>query len=60
MAKKSEKIVFQGTGRRKKSIARVALSEGKGEIIVNGKKEETLQSCKGIGNRCSHLAEVCF
>ena len=38
MAKKSEKIVFQGTGRRKKSIARVALSEGKGEIIVNGKK----------------------
>ena len=38
MAKKSEKIVFQGTGRRKKSIARVSLSEGKGEIIVNGKK----------------------
>ena len=38
MAKKSEKIVFQGTGRRKKSIARVTLSEGKGEITVNGKK----------------------
>ena len=38
MAKKSEKIVFQGTGRRKKSIARVSLSEGKGEIIVNGKR----------------------
>ena len=38
MAKKSEKIIFQGTGRRKKSIARVSLSEGKGEIIVNGKK----------------------
>ena len=38
MAKKSEKINFQGTGRRKKSIARVSLSEGKGEIIVNGKK----------------------
>ncbi|MGN1298785.1 MAG: 30S ribosomal protein S9 [Candidatus Scatovivens sp.] len=38
MAKKTEKIVFQGTGRRKKSIARVALSEGKGEITVNGKK----------------------
>ena len=38
MAKKSEKIVFQGTGRRKKSIARVTLTEGKGEIVVNGKK----------------------
>ena len=40
MAKKSEKIVFQGTGRRKKSIARVVLTEGKGEITVNGKKLE--------------------
>ena len=38
MAKKSENIVFQGTGRRKKSIARVVLTEGKGEITVNGKK----------------------
>ena len=37
MAKKSEKIVFGGTGRRKKSIARVRLAEGKGEITVNGK-----------------------
>ena len=36
MAKKS--IVFQGTGRRKKSIARVILTEGKGNIVVNGKK----------------------
>ena len=38
MAKKSEKIVFQGTGRRKKSIARVILTEGNGNIVVNGKK----------------------
>ena len=38
MAKKSENIVFQGTGRRKKSIARVRLMAGKGEITVNGKK----------------------
>jgi len=38
MAKKSEKIVFCGTGRRKKSIARVRLVEGKGEITVNGQK----------------------
>ena len=37
MAKKAEKIVFQGTGRRKESIARVRIVEGKGEIIVNGK-----------------------
>ena len=36
MAKKSEKIVFYGTGRRKKSIARVRLIEGKGDIKVNG------------------------
>ncbi len=34
---KSEKIVFYGTGRRKKSIARVRLVEGKGTITVNGK-----------------------
>ena len=38
MAKKTENIVFQGTGRRKESIARVRLMAGKGEITVNGKK----------------------
>ena len=38
MAKKSENIVFKGTGRRKESIARVRLVAGKGEITVNGKK----------------------
>ena len=37
MAKKSENIVFQGTGRRKESIARVRLTAGKGNIVVNGK-----------------------
>ena len=37
MAKKSDKIVFYGTGRRKKSIARVRLLEGSGNITVNGK-----------------------
>ena len=36
MAKKSENIVFQGTGRRKESIARVRLVAGKGEFTVNG------------------------
>ena len=38
MAKKSENIVFQGTGRRKESIARVRLMAGKGDITVNGRK----------------------
>ena len=38
MAKKTENIVFLGTGRRKESIARVRLTAGKGEIVVNGKK----------------------
>ena len=38
MAKaKSDKIVFYGTGRRKKAIARVRLVEGKGNITINGK-----------------------
>jgi len=36
-AKKSDKIVFYGTGRRKKSIARVRLADGKGTITINGK-----------------------
>ena len=37
MAKKSENIVYQGTGRRKESIARVRLMAGKGNVTVNGK-----------------------
>ena len=36
MAKK-ENIVFLGTGRRKKSIARVRLMQGTGKITVNNK-----------------------
>ena len=46
---KSEKVVFLGTGRRKSSIARVRLVEGKGNITINGKDineyfgEETLR-----------------
>ena len=34
---KAVKNIFYGTGRRKKSIARVRLVEGKGTITVNGK-----------------------
>ena len=29
--------MFQGTGRRKKSIARVRLNSGKGNILINGR-----------------------
>ena len=32
-----KKNFFSGTGRRKRSVARVWLYEGKGEMIVNGK-----------------------
>ncbi len=31
------KAVYQGTGRRKRAVARVYLSPGKGDIIVNGR-----------------------
>ena len=34
---KSNKIVYNGTGRRKSSIARVRLVEGTGKITINGK-----------------------
>ncbi len=34
---KSEKVVFYGTGRRKKAIARVRLVDGNGKITINGK-----------------------
>ena len=34
---KSNKITYLGTGRRKSSVARVRLVEGKGNITVNGK-----------------------
>ncbi len=33
----SSKVQYYGTGRRKSSVARVYLTEGKGNIIVNGK-----------------------
>ena len=34
---KKEQVVFNGTGRRKSSIARVRIMSGKGNITVNGK-----------------------
>ena len=34
---KKEQVVFNGTGRRKSSIARVRIMSGKGDITVNGK-----------------------
>ena len=36
MAKKSD-VKYYGTGRRKSSVARVYLSAGKGEIVINGR-----------------------
>ena len=35
MAKKADKIVFYGTGRRKSSVARVRITEGTGKITIN-------------------------
>ena len=40
MAKKSDKITYYGTGRRKSSIARVRIVEGSGKITINGKDIE--------------------
>ena len=37
MAKSTVKTAFYGTGRRKKSIARVRLVDGTGVITINGK-----------------------
>jgi len=37
MAKNLDKNAFYGTGRRKKSIARVRLLNGNGKITINGK-----------------------
>ena len=36
-AKKKVEVVYQGTGRRKTSVARAYLTAGKGNISVNGK-----------------------
>lgn len=36
MAKKKTNVIYLGTGRRKMSVARVYLTSGSGEIVVNG------------------------
>ncbi|MBO6008954.1 MAG: 30S ribosomal protein S9, partial [Ruminobacter sp.] len=36
-AKKKEVVRYQGTGRRKTSVARAYLTAGKGDININGK-----------------------
>lgn len=36
-AKKKQAVVYQGTGRRKSSVARVYITPGTGIILVNGK-----------------------
>ncbi|MCZ2343467.1 MAG: 30S ribosomal protein S9 [Bacteroidales bacterium] len=35
--KKEQKTFYLGTGRRKTSVARVRVSEGKGQIVINGR-----------------------
>ncbi|NOZ75789.1 MAG: 30S ribosomal protein S9 [FCB group bacterium] len=42
------KAVYQGTGRRKSSVARVYLSPGKGDIKVNGRPYENYLSRKSL------------
>ncbi len=37
---KQEKVQYLGTGRRKKSVARVILTNGKGAFIINGRTFE--------------------
>jgi small subunit ribosomal protein S9 len=34
---KTKKTVYLGTGRRKTAVARVRLSEGSGEVVINGR-----------------------
>lgn len=36
-AKKKQTVLYQGTGRRKRSVARVYMTPGDGNITVNGK-----------------------
>lgn len=38
MANKTEKLIYASVGRRKASVARVFVTPGKGEILVNGRK----------------------
>ncbi len=40
MAKKSTKVQYFGTGRRKSSVARVVLQAGEGKITINGRTFE--------------------
>ena len=40
MAAKKNTVTYNGTGRRKTSVARVFMTPGKGNIVVNGKTLE--------------------
>ena len=41
MPKKKTNVTYQGTGRRKSSVARVYVTAGKGKIVVNGEDVKT-------------------
>ena len=37
MVEKSKKTAYLGTGRRKTSVARVRMTEGSGQVTINGR-----------------------
>ncbi|MBV1709430.1 MAG: 30S ribosomal protein S9 [Erysipelothrix sp.] len=55
-AKKKQAVVYQGTGRRKSSVARVYMTPGTGIVTVNDRRLTT--PCSLIDNSlflfCSH------
>ena len=50
MAAKKNSVTYNGTGRRKTSVARVFMTPGKGNIVVNGK---TLLATRNFAYGCS-------
>jgi len=60
-AKSQEKVQFYGTGRRKKSIARVRITPGTGKIVINGRTIDEyfgLETLKVIVNQPLNTANV--
>ena len=48
MSAKANTQVFAATGRRKASVARVRLSEGKGKVVINGKAADVYCSLESF------------
>ena len=49
MAAKKNTVTYNGTGRRKTSVARVFMTPGKGSITVNGKTLDEYLNIKEYG-----------